>query len=59
MLPPLVVREHDLSGDAVASPEWFGDGCKSFRQMLVRRSLGELLAHASPRDFALRDPAWR
>ena len=59
LLPPLRVREHELSGDAVASPAWFGDGCQSFRQTLVRRSLGELLAHASPRDFVLRNPGRR
>lgn len=59
LLPPLCVPGRELCGDAVASPEWFGDGCQSFRQILVRRSLGELLVHASPRDFLLRDPAWR
>lgn len=34
-----------------ANPEWFGNGWKAFRQVLVRRELAELLAAASPRDF--------
>ena len=34
-----------------ASPEWFGDGRRAFRQIVVRRELAELLAAASPRDF--------
>ena len=38
--------------DVVASPEWFGDGCRSFREILVRRGLAELIAKASPRDFS-------
>ncbi len=41
-------------GDAVASPEWFGDGLKSFRQIAVSASLGELIGSSSPRDFSVR-----
>ena len=41
--------------DIVASPEWFGDGWKAFRQVLVRRELAELIAAASPRDFTVVD----
>jgi hypothetical protein len=37
--------------DVVASPEWFGDGWNSYRQILVRFELAEILAAASPRDF--------
>jgi hypothetical protein len=53
-LPP--VAGDVLSADAgvIASPEWFGDGCRSFRQVLVRRGLAELIAAASPRDFTVR-----
>jgi hypothetical protein len=43
--------------DVAASPEWFGDGWNSYRQILVRRELAELLAGASPRDFKVKD-AW-
>jgi hypothetical protein len=37
--------------DIAASPEWFGAGCQSFRQILVRRELAELIVAASPKDF--------
>jgi len=40
-----------------ASPEWFGDGHKAFRQIIVRRSLAELIVAASPRDFRVRELA--
>jgi hypothetical protein len=40
--------------DVVASPEWFGDGFKSFRQIAVSASLGELIGSSSPRDFLVR-----
>lgn len=38
-----------------ASPEWFGDGWKAYRQIVVRRELGELIAKASPRDYKLHE----
>jgi hypothetical protein len=43
-------------GNAViaASPEWFGDGWLAYREILVRRDLAEVIAHASPRDFEIR-----
>jgi hypothetical protein len=44
-----------VDADIAASPEWFGDGWNSFRQVLVRRELAELLAQASPRDFYLAE----
>ncbi|HEY8457426.1 MAG TPA: hypothetical protein VIL34_17670 [Actinopolymorphaceae bacterium] len=40
--------------DVAASPEWFGDGWKAFRQILFRRELAELIASASPRDFDIQ-----
>jgi hypothetical protein len=43
--------------DAVASPEWFGDGCTSFRQILLRRELAEIIAAAAPREFQIVEPA--
>lgn len=39
--------EHDV----VASPEWFGAGARSFREILVRRELAQAIASASPKDF--------
>jgi hypothetical protein len=38
-----------------ASPEWFGDGHKAFRQIIMRRGLAEMIAAASPRDFRIRE----
>src|SRR4051812_29308344 len=55
-LPSLQVTPEHFKQDVVASPEWFGDGCQSFREILVQRELGELLAGQSPRDFRLREP---
>jgi hypothetical protein len=53
-LPPLRIELPRTSGSAVAaSPEWFGDGCKAYRVLMMRTELAELLAAASPRDFTL------
>lgn len=52
-LPPLRITPALGEVDVAASPEWFGDGWKAFRQMLVRRELAEFLASASPRDFEI------
>lgn len=44
-------------GDDVAiaaSPEWFGDGWRAFRQVLVRRDLADFIAAASPGDFRVQ-----
>ena len=56
-LPPLRITPplDDLA--IAASPEWFGDGWKAFRQILVRRELAELLAAASPKDFKVQSVA--
>lgn len=51
MLPELRAKAHWDDYDVLASPEWFGDGWKAYRQILVRRELAELLAKSSPRDF--------
>ena len=54
MLPRLRIElGHDV--DIAASPEWFGDGWKAFRQILVRRDLAAFLARASPRDIQLQE----
>lgn len=54
-LPPLRIRPPLGDAAIAASPEWFGDGWKAFRQVLVRRELAELLAAASPRDFRVEE----
>jgi hypothetical protein len=41
--------------DVVASPEWFGDGWNSFREIAFRRSLAEVIAGAAPKDFAIAE----
>lgn len=51
ILPRLRITPALGGVDIAASPEWFGDGWKAFRQILVRRELAELLAVSSPRDF--------
>jgi hypothetical protein len=54
-LPPLRIRPLLGDVDIAASPEWFGDGWKAFRQILVRRELAEIIAAASPRDFKVQE----
>ena len=58
-LPPLDIKPGLGDRDIAASPEWFGDGRKAFRQILVRRELGELLASSSPRDFSVQEVEWQ
>jgi hypothetical protein len=53
-LPPLrVALPRDV--DVAASPEWFGAGCRAFRELAFRRQLAEMIATASPRDFEVRE----
>ena len=54
LLPPLRAEDDWTAYDAIASPEWFGDGCQSSRQILLRRSLAEVIASLSPKDFEVR-----
>lgn len=53
-LPPVRIGPSLESVDIAASPEWFGDGRKAFRQILMRRELAEALASASPREFTVQ-----
>jgi hypothetical protein len=55
LLPPLLPEVLQTDADAIASPEWFGDGCQSFRQVLFRRELAELVASASIKDLKVRE----
>ncbi|MBM7790567.1 hypothetical protein [Tenggerimyces flavus] len=50
-LPALEVRPELGDVDVAASPEWFGDGWKAFRYLLLRRELATLIAEAGPKDF--------
>lgn len=50
-LPAYRLESHLEGVDIAASPEWFGDGWKSFREVVMRRELAELISKASPRDF--------
>lgn len=56
LLPPVKPEVLEADSDMIASPEWFGDGHQSFRQVLVRRKLAELIAAASPKDFKVQEP---
>ncbi len=54
-LPPLRIDPSVRDEAAIASPEWFGDGHKAFRQILVCRELAERIQQASPRDFKVSE----
>jgi len=41
--------------DLISSPETFGDGWKTFRQLLLSRALAEALVAANPRTFSIRE----
>lgn len=53
-LPPLKVRPELGDVDVAASPEWFGDGWKAFRQIIVRRELAEVIVANSKKDFKIQ-----
>jgi hypothetical protein len=56
LLPPVTGEVLSSSQeDVIASPEWFGDGCQSYRQVIVRRRLAELISAESPRDFRVQE----
>jgi hypothetical protein len=57
MLPALQITPPLGEVDVAASPEWFGDGMQSFRQILMRRELAELLVAAGAKDVMLQQPA--
>jgi hypothetical protein len=39
----------------VASPEWFGAGKQSFRQILWRRDVADYLVSVAPKDFRVQE----
>jgi len=55
LLPPVWSSTRWDDYGVVASPEWFGDGAQSFREVLVRRKLAQAIVSASPKDFKVRE----
>jgi hypothetical protein len=53
-LPAPKLEQESIGRDIIASHEWFGDGWKSFRKILLRTELATVIADASPRDFMAR-----
>ncbi|TXK17714.1 hypothetical protein [Homoserinibacter sp. GY 40078] len=56
--PPLVDVPELADVDVAASPEVFGSGWSTYREVLFRRAFAELLVAVSPRDFEIREPEW-
>jgi len=50
---PVLAESLDSDFDVIASHEYFGSGQSSFRHLLFRRALGEVLVAASPRNWDL------
>ena len=55
VLPPPPARVLAAAPPVVASPEYFGAGKQSFRQVLWRRDVAGFLVAVSPRDFRTQD----
>jgi hypothetical protein len=54
VLPPPPAALIDDEPAVFASPEWFGAGKQSFRQILWRRDVADFLVRSSPKDFKVR-----
>lgn len=54
-MPPYRFSPMDDDVHVAASPEWFGDGMKAFRQVIFRRELAEMIIATNPRDFLIRE----
>lgn len=54
-IPEIRLRADVAQRDVIASPEWFGSGARSFRQVIFRRDVGHTLRQLSPRDFDVID----
>jgi len=54
--PPASVLE--ARPPVLASPEWFGAGKQSFRQILWRRDVAAFLLESSPKDFKIQELNW-
>ena len=53
LLPPLRIRPGLGNVPVAASPEWFGDGLKAFREILIRRDLAESLVQSSNGELGI------
>ncbi len=58
VLPPPPELVLAAEPPVVASPEWFGAGKRSFRQILWRRDVAQFLLMSSPKDFKIQELAW-
>lgn len=54
-IPSIVLGAETAEFDVIASPEWFGSGWQSFRQVIFRSEFGRALHELSPRDFDVID----
>lgn len=43
----------------IASPEWFGDGCQAFHQLLIRRNLAHALVALDPKTWSVEESPQR
>lgn len=53
-LPRLAIDLTNASYEALASPEWFGDGMMAYRQLLLSERFADFLVSASPKDFGIK-----
>lgn len=58
VLPPPPDQALAAEPPVVASPEWFGAGMRSFRQILWRRDVADFLVKNSPKDFKTQELTW-
>lgn len=54
--PPVALLEGQPP--VLASPEWFGAGKRSFRQIIWRRDVADFLLESSPKDFKIQELIW-
>lgn len=55
ILPPPSAEVLASNPPVVASPEWFGAGYRSFRQIVWRRDVAEFLLGVGPKDFRIHE----
>lgn len=58
VLPPPPAGVLAPEPPVLASPEWFGAGKRSFRQILWRRDVADFLLENSPKDFKIQELNW-
>lgn len=55
ILPPPPVEVLASEPPVVASPEWFGAGYQSFRQVVWRRDVADFMLSVGPKDFRIQE----